>query len=226
MVARMDDQLRELVHRIDGRPGGLSPSPSPEDFQRQSDGLPTDFALRVPRLDGSLEVAVPVTAAGPVLPVIDPTTAEPVRRTPVHARRQAGRRRLARHGDAADDAGRAEDRRGRAVDGDHRGDRGAAGLDRGRGRDRPAARPRRGRVPAGTAGTAAVDQNREDRGGHRGRSPRPAGRAGLTYRGRPARWRAEHHGRQAFLRAAPTGTVRGTAAAGSPRTPRTSCAPR
>jgi two-component system OmpR family sensor kinase len=78
MIARMDDQLRDLVHRIDGRPGGLSPSPSPspEDFQRQSDGLPTDFAILVFHGDGTLEMSAPGTEAGPVLPVIDWTSAD------------------------------------------------------------------------------------------------------------------------------------------------------
>jgi two-component system OmpR family sensor kinase len=72
MVARMDDQLRELMQRIDGSPGEFSPAP--DDFQRQSDGLPTDFAILVFRGDGTLELSVPITAAGPVLPVLDSTT--------------------------------------------------------------------------------------------------------------------------------------------------------
>ncbi|WP_188135892.1 sensor histidine kinase [Lentzea indica] len=73
MVARMDDQLREFVQRIDGQPGG---SPSPENFQRESNGLPTDFALLVLRDDGTLELSVPATVAGPVLPVINSTTVD------------------------------------------------------------------------------------------------------------------------------------------------------
>ncbi|MER6006810.1 helix-turn-helix domain-containing protein [Nonomuraea angiospora] len=36
--------LRLPAERVDGRPGGLSPSP--EDLERKSDGLPTDFAIQ------------------------------------------------------------------------------------------------------------------------------------------------------------------------------------
>lgn len=72
MIARMDDQLRDLAQRVDGRPGG--PSPSPDDLQRQSDGLPTDFAILVLHDNGTPEPSTPVTADGPVLPVINSTT--------------------------------------------------------------------------------------------------------------------------------------------------------
>jgi two-component system, OmpR family, sensor kinase len=74
MIDRMDDQLRELAHRVDDRPGG--PSPSQEDFERQSDGLPTDFAIRVLDGNGAPEMSAPVPAAGPVLPVINSTTVD------------------------------------------------------------------------------------------------------------------------------------------------------
>lgn len=70
MIARMDDQLRDLVHRIDGRGEGQSPSPD------DSDGLPTDFAIQVLDGNGTPELSVPVTAAGPVLPVINSATVD------------------------------------------------------------------------------------------------------------------------------------------------------
>ncbi|MGP3961849.1 sensor histidine kinase [Nonomuraea sp. 3N208] len=72
MIARMDDQLRDFAQRVDGRPGGSSPSP--DDLQRQSDGLPTDFAVLVLYDNGTPELSAPVTADGPVLPVINSTT--------------------------------------------------------------------------------------------------------------------------------------------------------
>jgi two-component system OmpR family sensor kinase len=72
MITRMDAQLRELVHRMDGRPGDLSPSP--DDLQRQSDGLPTDFAVLMLDGNGTPELSTPVTAGGPVLPVINSAT--------------------------------------------------------------------------------------------------------------------------------------------------------
>jgi two-component system OmpR family sensor kinase len=68
----MDDQLTDLVHRVDGRPGRLTQSP--EDPRRTSDGLPTDFAFLVLYPDGKLQLSAPDSAAGPKLPVINSTT--------------------------------------------------------------------------------------------------------------------------------------------------------
>ena len=70
MIARMDDQLGDLVRRMDGRPQTRSPSPV------DSDSLPTDFAIVVLDGDGTVEAVVPAAAAGPVLPAIDAATVE------------------------------------------------------------------------------------------------------------------------------------------------------
>jgi two-component system, OmpR family, sensor kinase len=64
MIARMDDQLHELARRMD-RP----PPPGPN---RRTDGLPTDFALRLLGLDGSPERGDGTT--GPMLPVLNAST--------------------------------------------------------------------------------------------------------------------------------------------------------
>ncbi|MET0235009.1 MAG: HAMP domain-containing sensor histidine kinase [Kibdelosporangium sp.] len=71
MIARMDDQLRDLSRRIDRPPpdAGLPPP-----ARRRQDGLPTDFTFRELGLDGGLRRGD--TSAGPVLPAIDSTTVD------------------------------------------------------------------------------------------------------------------------------------------------------
>ncbi|NGO10724.1 HAMP domain-containing histidine kinase [Streptomyces sp. HC44] len=71
MVARMDDQLRLLVQQVDGRPQQLRPSP--ED-RRNSNGLPTDFALQVLYRNGKPQLSAQPATVGPTLPLIDSTT--------------------------------------------------------------------------------------------------------------------------------------------------------
>ncbi|MFD8914630.1 sensor histidine kinase [Streptomyces sp. NPDC059575] len=73
MIDRMDDQLRVLVQQVDGRPGQLAPS---REERRNSDGLPTDFALRVLYRDGKPQLFAPAAEVGPALPLIDSTTVD------------------------------------------------------------------------------------------------------------------------------------------------------
>jgi two-component system OmpR family sensor kinase len=71
MIARMDAQLRVLVSQVDGLPGQVMPS---REDGRNTDGLPTEFALRVLYRNGRTQLSTPAVAGGPALPVIDSTT--------------------------------------------------------------------------------------------------------------------------------------------------------
>ncbi|WP_328767182.1 HAMP domain-containing sensor histidine kinase [Streptomyces sp. NBC_00286] len=71
MIARMDDQLRDLVRQLDGSPE--QSTPSPEDPGRNSDGLPTDFAIRVLHPNGKPQMSAPAGAVGPAWPEINST---------------------------------------------------------------------------------------------------------------------------------------------------------
>ncbi|ONI91689.1 hypothetical protein ALI22I_07370 [Saccharothrix sp. ALI-22-I] len=83
MIARMDDQLADLVQRVGGRPGELSPSP--EDLPGKPDDLPTDFAIVVLYGNGTPELSAPDAAAGPVLPLIDSANVDQYERRPFMA---------------------------------------------------------------------------------------------------------------------------------------------
>ncbi|GAA1022625.1 two-component sensor histidine kinase [Acrocarpospora pleiomorpha] len=69
MIARMDDRISDLVHQMDGNPGRLKPSS--EDLGRDSDGLPTDFALQVLYSNGTRQFSAPVGEPGLALPAIN-----------------------------------------------------------------------------------------------------------------------------------------------------------
>ena len=69
MISRMDDQLRDLSRRMDHPP---PPPPDSDQRGRRTDGLPTDFALRLLALDGSPERGD--TSTGPSLPVLNAST--------------------------------------------------------------------------------------------------------------------------------------------------------
>ncbi|WP_443288500.1 sensor histidine kinase [Streptomyces sp. 6N223] len=89
MIDRMDEQLRDLVHRVDGRPGKLEPSP--DDPWRNSHGLPTEFALQVLYNNGTPQLSAPAGAVGPELPVINSTNVDQYLRRPfMVADRQGG----------------------------------------------------------------------------------------------------------------------------------------
>jgi two-component system, OmpR family, sensor kinase len=73
MIARMDAQLRVLVQQVDGLPGKVTPS---RENRRNTDGLPTDFALRVLYPNGQPQLSAPAASVGPALPVINSTTVD------------------------------------------------------------------------------------------------------------------------------------------------------
>ncbi|RSM70664.1 sensor histidine kinase [Kibdelosporangium aridum] len=69
MIARMDDQLRELAKR---RPPRIMPQPPPDEAppRRNSEGLPTEFTVLVFSPNGLVEAGNP--KIGPELPVSNP----------------------------------------------------------------------------------------------------------------------------------------------------------
>jgi two-component system OmpR family sensor kinase len=88
MIARMDDQLRDLVHQVDGSP---EPStPSPEGPGRNSDGLPTDFAIQVLYPNGKPQMSAPAGAVGPVWPEINSTNIDQYDERPFMVRDKQG----------------------------------------------------------------------------------------------------------------------------------------
>jgi two-component system, OmpR family, sensor kinase len=77
MIARMDDQLRELARRFD------RPPPPDQPPRKRADGLPTDFTIRELGLNGVLLRGD--NSSGPILPEIDPASVENLNGKPFFA---------------------------------------------------------------------------------------------------------------------------------------------